>query len=108
LFEEALLELPVRARTVWALSHVDGWTCQQIAEHLNVSRNTVYNDVKLVIGHCRDALARLERDGEVVRLARGLYQLPVRSSMPTTVWQRLPNVSRKPLSVLFRPSLSTA
>ncbi len=61
LFEEALLELPVRARTAWALSHVDGWTYQQIAEHLNVSRNTVYNDVKLVIGHCRDALARLER-----------------------------------------------
>ncbi|WP_349962329.1 sigma-70 region 4 domain-containing protein [Rhizobium sp. ZPR3] len=41
MFEEALLELPVRARTVWALSHVDGWAYQQIAEHLNVSRNTV-------------------------------------------------------------------
>ncbi|MGV6875278.1 RNA polymerase sigma factor [Pseudochelatococcus sp. B33] len=61
LLDEALQGLPVRARTAWALSQVDGWTYAQIAEHLGVSRNTVYNDIKLVMGHCHDALARLER-----------------------------------------------
>ncbi|TRL30375.1 sigma factor-like helix-turn-helix DNA-binding protein, partial [Rhizobium straminoryzae] len=52
---------PDRARRAWALSQVDGWTYQQIADHLGVSRNTVYNDVKLVLGHCRDVMARLEQ-----------------------------------------------
>ncbi|SIQ37518.1 RNA polymerase sigma factor, sigma-70 family [Rhizobium sp. RU35A] len=61
LLEAALAELPDRARRAWALSQVDGWTYQQIADHLGVSRNTVYNDVKLVLGHCRDVMARLEQ-----------------------------------------------
>lgn len=61
LFEGALEEVPDRARKAWALSHLDGWNYQEIADHLGVSRNTVYNDIKAVIGHCRDALARLER-----------------------------------------------
>ncbi|MFH1558600.1 MAG: RNA polymerase sigma factor [Pseudomonadota bacterium] len=60
-FDAALRELPDRARQAWALSQIEGWSYAQIAEHLGVSRNTVYNDVKSVIGHCHDALARLER-----------------------------------------------
>lgn len=59
-FEDALAELPVRARTVWSMIHLQGRTCAEIAEHLGVSRNTVYNDIKLVMGHCQDVLARLE------------------------------------------------
>jgi RNA polymerase sigma factor (sigma-70 family) len=61
LYEEALRDLPIRARTAWALSQLEGWTYARIAGHLGVSRNTVYNDIKLVMGHCRDALARIEQ-----------------------------------------------
>lgn len=61
LFEAALQALPVRARQAWALSQLDGWPYARIAAHLGVSRNTVYNDVKLVMGHCSDVLKRLER-----------------------------------------------
>ncbi|MBO0144529.1 sigma-70 family RNA polymerase sigma factor [Agrobacterium sp. Ap1] len=61
LFEEALSKLPGRAREAWGLSQIEGWSYQQIADHLNVSRNTVYNDIKMVIGHLRDVLTRLER-----------------------------------------------
>lgn len=61
LFAAALAELPLRAREAWALSHIEGRTYQEIADQLGVSRNTVYNDIKMAMGHCRDALARLER-----------------------------------------------
>ena len=61
LFEAALQSLPERARRAWTLSQVSGWPYAHIAEYLGVSRNTVYNDVKLVMGHCADVLARLER-----------------------------------------------
>lgn len=61
-FEAALAELPVRARTAWTMAQLKGRTYAEIAEHLGVSRNTVYNDIKLVMGHCQDALARLDRD----------------------------------------------
>jgi RNA polymerase sigma-70 factor (ECF subfamily) len=62
LFERAMQALPERARRAWALSFLEGWSYARIAEHLGVSRNTVYNDVKLVMGHCHDAIARLERE----------------------------------------------
>lgn len=61
LFEEALLSLPERARRAWSLSQVHGWSYMRIASHLGISKNTVYSDVKLVMGHCGDALARFER-----------------------------------------------
>lgn len=61
IFEKTLAALPGRARQAWALFQIDGWTYQQIADHLGVSRNTVYNDIKLVLTHCREALTRLER-----------------------------------------------
>jgi DNA-binding CsgD family transcriptional regulator len=44
------------------MTQLQGRTCAEIAEHLGVSRNTVYNDIKLVMGHCQDVLARLDRD----------------------------------------------
>lgn len=53
--------LPQRARQAWQLCHGDGLTYADIADRLGVSRNTVYNDIKLVIGHCHDAMHRLER-----------------------------------------------
>lgn len=58
----ALAALPERAREVWRLSYVEGWSYARIAEDLGVSRNTVYNDMKLVMGHCRDVLRRVEGD----------------------------------------------
>lgn len=61
-FEAALAELPVRARTAWSMVHFKGRSYTEIAEYLGVSRNTVYNDIKLVMGHCQDALARFDRD----------------------------------------------
>ncbi len=61
-FEAALAELPLRARTAWAMAHFKGRTYGEIAEHMGISRNTVYNDIKLVMGHCQDALARFDRD----------------------------------------------
>ncbi len=59
-FTEALESLPGRAKQSWKLSQLDGWTYDRVASHLGVSRNTVYNDVKLVMGHCHDVLKRLE------------------------------------------------
>jgi len=58
LFEKTLETLPQRARAAWALLQLRGWTYAQIAEHMGVSRNTVYNDIKLVVHHCQDVLAR--------------------------------------------------
>lgn len=58
----ALAALPERAQEVWRLSYVEGWSYARIAEDLGVSRNTVYNDMKLVMGHCRDVLRRVEGD----------------------------------------------
>lgn len=60
-FEQVLQGLPERPRRAWILSQIEGWSYAQIAEHLGVSRNTVYNDIKFVMGHCHDALARMER-----------------------------------------------
>ena len=59
-FDKALQSLPARAKRAWKLSQIDGWTYDQIAGHLGVSKNTVYNDVKLVMGHCHDVLKRLD------------------------------------------------
>lgn len=58
--DAAFAALPARAREVWRLSYVEGCSYAEIAEDLGVSRNTVYNDMKLVMGHCRDALRRAE------------------------------------------------
>ncbi len=58
LFKEALSGLPKRAQEVMMLSKVDGWSHPKIAEHLGVSERTVFNDLKLAMSHCREALAR--------------------------------------------------
>ncbi|MGU3575357.1 RNA polymerase sigma factor [Brucellaceae bacterium C25G] len=62
LFEKALSELPLRAREAWSLTYLEGLNYQEVAERLGVSRNTVYNDIKLVIGYCRDYLERFEKN----------------------------------------------
>ncbi|QFY62528.1 sigma-70 family RNA polymerase sigma factor (plasmid) [Rhizobium grahamii] len=46
---EALRKLPARAQRVWILSRVEGWPYPRIAQHLGVSPNTVFNDIKMVI-----------------------------------------------------------
>lgn len=60
-FYGALRRLPERVQTVVLLSRIEGWSNVKIAEHLNVSDRTVFNDLKLAMAHCRDALQRLDR-----------------------------------------------
>lgn len=62
LLEEALTKLPERARTTWILSRVHKWSHKQIADHLGVSPNTVFNDLKKAVGHCHDAFSRIDRE----------------------------------------------
>ncbi|SMH43604.1 RNA polymerase sigma factor [Azospirillum agricola] len=61
-FRDALEALPERARRVWTLNRVEGWSYPRIAEHLGVSPGTVFNDMKLAMGHVFDAMARTERE----------------------------------------------
>lgn len=60
-FRAALDRLPERARRVWVLNRVEGWSYPRIAEHLGVSAGTVFNDMKLAVGHLHDAMSRHER-----------------------------------------------
>lgn len=60
-FAQALSSLPKRAQAVMILSRVENWSNRRIAEHLGISERTVFNDLKLAIGHCRDAVARYEK-----------------------------------------------
>lgn len=59
---EAVAKLPQRARTVWMLSRIEKWSYPRIAEHLGVSPNTVFNDLKLAHAHCVEALAKIDRN----------------------------------------------
>ncbi len=59
---ETLEGLPARARQVWVLSKIEGWSYPQIAAHLHVSEMTVFSDMKLAMARCMDALGRM--DGE--------------------------------------------
>lgn len=61
LFENTLIDLPERARKALLLSRMEGWSYPAIARHLGVSPNTVYNDVRMAMAHCMDAVARLSR-----------------------------------------------
>lgn len=61
LLDKALAKLPARAQEVWRLSRIEKWTYPQIARHLGVSPNTVFNDVKLAVAHCQEALERHDR-----------------------------------------------
>ena len=38
------------------LSRIQGWPYPKIAAHLGVSPNTVYNDIRLAMAYCLDAL----------------------------------------------------
>lgn len=60
--DAAMAKLPERARTVWLLGRIEKWPYPKIAEHLGVSPNTVFNDLKLAHAHCLDALAKIDRD----------------------------------------------
>jgi RNA polymerase sigma-70 factor (ECF subfamily) len=61
-FKGALATLPERARKVWVLNRVEGWSYPRIAEHLGISQGTVFNDMKLAMGHVLATLSRAERD----------------------------------------------
>ena len=60
-FAHALAGLPSRTQAVLILSRIDEWPQAKIAEHLGVSERTVFNDLKLALGHCRDILQRFEK-----------------------------------------------
>lgn len=61
-YQSALAKLPKRAQQVWVLSRVEGWTYPQIAEHLGVSQNTVFNDMKHAMAHLNDFRKRLDKE----------------------------------------------
>ncbi|MGV6872020.1 RNA polymerase sigma factor [Pseudochelatococcus sp. B33] len=61
LLENALAKLPKRVQTVWLLSRIEKWPYPKIADHLGISPNTVFNDLKLAHAHCVDAMARIDR-----------------------------------------------
>jgi len=58
LLTAALAGLPDRTQQIVVLSRVHGWSYPRIASHLGVSPNTVYNELRLALAHCLDALAR--------------------------------------------------
>ena len=58
--EAAMSRLPDRTRQIMVLSRIHGWPYPKIAAHLGVSPNTVYNDIRLAMAHCLDALARAD------------------------------------------------
>jgi RNA polymerase sigma factor (sigma-70 family) len=58
-----LEKLPRRARAIWLLSRLEGWSYPKIAQHLNISPNTVFNDMKMVMGLFVDLKRRMQRDG---------------------------------------------
>ncbi len=60
-FARALSGLPKRAQAVMILARVENWPNRRIAEHLGISERTVFNDLKMAMGHCRDALTRYEK-----------------------------------------------
>lgn len=60
-FTEALQGLSKRAQAVLILSRIEDWPQHRIAERLGVSERTVFNDLKMAMAHCRDAMARHER-----------------------------------------------
>lgn len=61
-YQSALAKLPKRVQQVWVLSRVEGWTYPQISEHLNVSQNTVFNDMKHAMAHLNDFRKRLDKE----------------------------------------------
>ncbi|AWJ86010.1 RNA polymerase subunit sigma-70 (plasmid) [Azospirillum sp. TSH58] len=80
-FMDALDRLPARARQVWLLNRVEGMSYPQIAAHLGVSQGTVFNDMKLAMGHFVDAMARRDRAEPTAS----------RSDGPSWPWSVLPN-----------------
>jgi len=61
-FKAALASLPERTQEIVMLSRIEGWPNSRIASHLGISERTVFNDLKLAMMHCREALLRLDRD----------------------------------------------
>lgn len=59
---QTLASLPKRAQAVMILSRLENWSNRRIADYLGVSERTVFNDLKMALGHCRDAIARYEKD----------------------------------------------
>jgi RNA polymerase sigma factor (sigma-70 family) len=55
---EALHKLPLRTQKAWVLNRVEGWSYPRIAEHLGVSPNTVFNDIKTAMGMLHDLRRR--------------------------------------------------
>lgn len=56
---DALRKLPLRAQKAWVLNRVEGWPYPRIAQHLGVSPNTVFNDIKMVMGVLYDLRRRM-------------------------------------------------
>ncbi|MGU3575457.1 RNA polymerase sigma factor [Brucellaceae bacterium C25G] len=57
LLRHTLAKLPSRVQKVWFLSRIKGWSYPKIAEYLDISPNTVFNDIKIAMA----ALHRLRK-----------------------------------------------
>ena len=56
---DVLSQVPERWRQSLFLSRIEGMTYSEIARHLCVSENTVYNDIRAAMARC---LASLDED----------------------------------------------
>ncbi len=61
LLREALGRLPSRVQKVWYLSRVEGWPYPRIAKHLEISPNTVFNDIKIAMAALYNLRKTLDR-----------------------------------------------
>lgn len=57
LLDEALADIPPRARQVLVLNRIEGWTYPEIAAHFGVSSTTVQKDIRLALARCLAALS---------------------------------------------------
>ncbi len=57
-FYETLSGLPERAQAVVILARIEQWPHAKIAETLNISERTVFNDLKRALAQCRESLEK--------------------------------------------------
>lgn len=59
---QAMDGLPLRAQKVLVLSRLEGFSQEEISNQLGISQRTVFNDLKMALAHCSNAMRR--HDGE--------------------------------------------
>lgn len=76
LIERVLLRLPPKCRTIFILNRYDGMRYKQIAEHLNISVNTVENQMVKAISIMREGLKPyLTKEFLILSISAGITAL---------------------------------